>query len=265
MSRTHQLVQAGAALLISAILLCPQPGRGEQAGAAPSHPPPARLSIVPGEHAGDGAALLAPAAKEWEKAAATAILLSRTPRIFQTEPSATRPAPALEVRALRAGERLYLRLSWEDATRNAAQAPPRKAGEGGQPGLLYRRHTGSTSSFADAAAVMVPDRWQGPGFPSLQMGSAESPARMYYWNASRGAEELLGSGRATPRPTGKSLRHQAAHADGRWLLTFELPAPDGTSPVAFALWDGEPGDRDGLKWFSIWYVLKGRPGPSQGE
>ena len=41
----------------------------------------------------------------------------------------------------------------------------------------------------------------------------------------------------------------------RWRLTLELPdQPDGV-PVAFALWDGASGDRDGLKFFSIWYVL----------
>jgi hypothetical protein len=26
-------------------------------------------------------------------------------------------------------------------------------------------------------------------------------------------------------------------------------------PVAFAVWDGQYGDRDGLKFFSVWYVL----------
>jgi hypothetical protein len=25
--------------------------------------------------------------------------------------------------------------------------------------------------------------------------------------------------------------------------------------VAFAVWDGQYGDRDGLKFFSVWYVL----------
>ncbi len=140
-------------------------------------------------------------------------------------------------------------------TENAPKAPPRKTGEGGRAEQLYKRPTGQTAAFADAAAVMVPQRWTGPSFPSLLMGDSHTPARLFYWNASRGAEELTAAGRATPAPTGKSFAHRARHAGGRWTLAMELPdRPEGW-PLAFAIWDGETGDRDGLKYFSIWYVL----------
>jgi len=102
---------------------------------------------------------------------------------------------------------------------------------------------------------MVPERWAGPSFPSLLMGDKHAPARIFYWNASRGAEELTASGRATPSPTGKSVPHRARHEAGRWTLTMELPDQPHGDPFAFAVWDGEIGDRDGLKYFSIWYVL----------
>jgi hypothetical protein len=38
-------------------------------------------------------------------------------------------------------------------------------------------------------------------------------------------------------------------------VTFELPDQADGTPTAFAVWDGATDDRDGLKFFSIWYVL----------
>jgi DMSO reductase family type II enzyme heme b subunit len=87
------------------------------------------------------------------------------------------------------------------------------------------------------------------------MGDKHSPARLYYWSASRGAAELTASGRATPQPTGRSFPFQARHADGKWGLTMEVPEQRENYPIAVAIWDGHSGDRDGLKFFSIWYVL----------
>jgi hypothetical protein len=217
-------------------------------------PPAAHLRIRVGETTATEDVLLGPDSGAWGEKP-TNILLSRTPRIYQTEPPLDRPAPTCEVRALRSGDKLYLRLVWEDVTRNAPEAPPALTGEAGDPKQLYKRPTGETSTFPDAAAVMVPERWTGPAFPSLMMGDDHSPARLYYWNASRGAAVLSASGRATPQPTGESFTHSARHANGKWTLTVALPEPPNDYPVAFAIWDGQYGDRDGLKFFSVWYVL----------
>lgn len=207
-------------------------------------------------------ALLDPDAAGWKLARPTTILLSRTPRIYQTEPVQERAVPGCRVLALRSGGQLVLRLEWDDATKNAPEAPQARRGEGGDPKVLYKRPTGETSSFADAAAVMIPEHWDGPDFPSLLMGDRHAPARLYYWNASRGAEILKASGRATPQPTAKKMPCRARHADGRWMLTLEIPAPPAGYPVAVALWDGAFSDRDGLKFFSIWCVLSERGGVS---
>jgi hypothetical protein len=236
----------------------PPPGRAEEDGAPPpvrTLPPAAQLRIraVPSEAKSDS--LLAPEADAWQAAPATVILLSRTPRIYQTEPVQDRPAPTCAVRVVRSGGKLYLRMNWQDATRNAPTAPPARTGQGGEPKQLYKRPTGETATFPDAAAVMVPDGWRGPAFPSLLMGDKHTPARLYYWNASRGTDILTASGRATPQPTDRPFAHRARHSEGSWTVTMELPdLPDGY-PLAFALWDGELGDRDGLKCFSVWYVL----------
>jgi complex iron-sulfur molybdoenzyme family reductase subunit gamma len=199
--------------------------------------------------------LLDPGAAAWKDAAPTNVLLNRTPRVYQTEPPFAGKIPGLEVRAVRAGGKLVVRLEWDDATKNAPEAPPRKTGEAGDPDKLYKRPTGETSQFADAAAVMVPEQWTGPGFPSLQMGDAKNPVRIFYWNASRGAEELAASGRATPKPSGRAFAHRAEHAADKWRVTLELPDQADGTPAAFAVWDGASDDRDGLKFVSIWYVL----------
>jgi hypothetical protein len=227
-------------------------------------PPAANLQIHAAQSAERADLLLDPAKDDWQRAQPVAILLSRAPRLYQTEkPAWQQPVPALKVRAIRAAERLYLHLEWPDATRNAPAAPPAKrvAGPpeqvGGQPERLYHRPTAQPEAFPDAAAVMVPDRWTGPEFPSLMMGDADRSATIYYFNASRGSAVLSAGGRATPQPMpGRVVRHRSAHNNNAWRLVLELPdQPDGY-PLAFAVWDGALGDRDGLKWFSIWYVLR---------
>lgn len=239
------------------------PARPEPAGRVASNPEPsgamvpaANLRIRVAQVALEPAALLDPADPAWHRATPTSILLSRSPRIYQSEPRDDRPAPSLDVSALHARGRLLLRLAWDDATRNAPEAPPVKPTGEGQPEQFYKRPTGATSQFPDAAAVMLPDKWNGPAFPSLMMGDAEHTTTLYYWNASRGTAALTASGRVTPQPIrGVTVAHRADHADGRWTLTLDLPAQPAGYPLAFALWDGQHQDRDGLKFFSIWYTL----------
>src|SRR5262245_57164039 len=87
--------------------------------------PAARLVGRIGEHQEKSEELLDADAPAWNRAAATRILLNRTPRVYQTEVIQSTVPPALEVRGLRAGERVVLRLRWNDATRDAPEAPPR--------------------------------------------------------------------------------------------------------------------------------------------
>jgi DMSO reductase family type II enzyme heme b subunit len=183
------------------------------------------------KHDGTSASLLDPSAPAWEWAEPRKILLSRTPRLYQTEPPFSGTPPVCTLRALRAGDRLVLRLEWTDATKS------------------------ETASFPDAAAVMMPQSWSGGASPSLVMGDPSHPVRIFYWNALRGAEEMTAQGRATPAPVGRRFEHRAVHRDGRWLLTMDLALPPDGSPLALALWDGATNDRDGLKFFSIWYWL----------
>lgn len=204
---------------------------------------------------------LDPSATAWEKVQATRVILSRTPRIFQTEPSPNATPPAAEVRVLKRGGTLLVKLEWDDATENAPVAPEAQKGTAGVPELIYKRPTTETASFSDAAAVMIPENWQGPAFPSLIMGDEKSPALLYHWSAARGASVLRAQGRATSTPIDKAPRARASRDKGRWRLVFDLPAPaiEAGYPVAFAVWDGAHADRDGQKFFSTWYVLAPAP------
>jgi hypothetical protein len=232
------------------------PAQAAAAAETPSPlPPPARLRVRVAAVQAEVTALLDPDAAAWAGAKPTRVLLNRTPRLYQTEPPQEHPIPSLEVRAVRVAGLVCFRLQWTDTTHNAPVAPEKRGGLGGDPARLYRRPTGETNVFADAAAVMVPEKWTGPAFPSLLMGDKGTPARLYYWNASGGAEELKASGRGTVEGTGHALAHRARHADGRWTLTLATPETPEGCPLAFAVWDGQLGDRDGLKFFSIWYVL----------
>jgi len=226
----------------------------DKAGPAPTTPPAAKLKVRLGK-AGPGDTL-DPGHSGWEAVPPTQVLLNRTPRVYQTEKPAPAGPTSVEVRAVRADRGVTFRLVWTDATRNAPEAPPKLQGEAGSPDKLYKRPTGQTNTFPDAAAVMVPEAYRGGDFPSLVMGDGHGPVRLYYWNASRGAEQLTASGRAHVERTGQAFRHRAKYADGRWAVTLEVPELAAPYPVAFAIWDGEAGDRDGLKMFSIWYVLE---------
>ncbi len=236
----------------------PKPDETPRKTAAPAAPIVAaeKLRVRLANFAGDPGDLLDPKAGPWQTAQTTHVLLNRTPRVYQTEK--VRPAlpMTLAVQALRTADHLVFRLNWKDATRNAPTAPPRWPGREGVPARLNKQPTGQTNAFADAVAIMVPESYPGGDFPALVMGDKHQSVRIAYWNASRGASQLSASGRTHVESSGKTFRHQAHHADGEWTVTLELPGQATPSPIAFAVWDGEQADRDGLKLFSIWYVLE---------
>lgn len=253
-------------LVVSLALLS---GTTALAQAAPSAPPLAlagaqalRVRVV--DLPGEAAEVLDPASAHWEQAPATLLLLSRTPRLYQTEPTDQPLPPSAEARAVRASTSLVVRISWADSSPDAPRAPDAQEGEAGVPELIYKRPTGETAAFSDAAAIMLPEDWTGPTFPSLVMGDESSPALLYHWTASHGAEVVRARGRATTARLDQTFPARAVHDEGRWSVTLEIPSPriETGYPIAFAVWDGQHGDRDGQKFFSIWYVLAPEPSPS---
>ena len=191
----------------------------------------------------------------WNSIAVKHVGLNRTPPLFDTDEPASLEIAAVDVRVARAGGKLLMRLTWRDTTQDAAALA---AVPNSPPETRFRKvPTEADDRFFDAAAIMFPaNPHPGDVSPSLQMGDAEDPVRIYYWNAARGAMLMQAQGRSTTRRTGQSFPAAGAYQNSQWSVVFELPElPPGT-PVAFAVWNGSQKDRDGRKYFSVWQVLE---------
>jgi len=243
--RTRQLlIIASVVLLLSPMILA-------QAGTKPT--PGQSLSVAISSASADNLLNGGPAA--WNQIAVKRVALNRTPPLYDTDEPATLEIPSVDVRTARAGGKLLVQLSWRDPTHDAVtltdvpNTPPE---------TRFRKvQTEANDRFFDAAAVMFPAK---PGFdaiaPSLQMGDAEHPVEIYYWNATRGAMLMQAQGRGTTRRIGQSFPVNSAYQNSQWTVIFELPdLPAGTT-VAFAVWNGSQKDRDGRKYFSVWQVLE---------
>lgn len=156
------------------------------------------------------------------------------------------------VAAARTDERLYVRLSWSDASANTS--------------------AGSLRAFADAAAVQLPVSTAER--PPIAMGSADNRVNVWYWNGAGGTESLLagGAGSTTEIPE-SAVETNAAHTGDRWSVVFSRPLASDRANVtdidadedmnaAFAVWEGSNDERSGQKAASEWYYLS--LGPSEG-
>ncbi|MBI3477379.1 MAG: hypothetical protein HY010_16725 [Acidobacteria bacterium] len=191
----------------------------------------------------------------WSQIAVKHVALNRTPPLYDTDEPAPPEIPSLDVRAARSGGKLLFQLSWHDPTRDAvtlAEVPNTP------PETRFRKvPTEADDRFFDAAAVMFPEKSDiNTIAPSLQMGDAEHPVEIYYWNATRGAMVMQAQGRSTTKRTGKPFPASSSYQNDRWNVIFELPDLAAGTTVAFAVWNGSQKDRDGRKYFSVWQVLE---------
>jgi len=191
----------------------------------------------------------------WSQIAVKHVALNRTPPLYDTDEPATLEIPSVDVRLARVSKNLLVQLTWRDPTHDAitlTEVPNTP------PETRFRKvQTEANDRFFDAAAVMFPAKPVSDAIaPSLQMGDAEHPVEIYYWNATRGAMLMQAQGRGTTRRTGQSFPANSTYQNGQWNVIFELPdLPTGTT-IAFAVWNGSQKDRDGRKYFSVWQVLE---------
>ena len=220
----------------------------------PAAPPPGQtLRASPSGATADS--LLNGGPAEWTQIPAKRISLNRTPPLFDTDEPAAQEIFTADVRIVRTAGRLVVQLTWRDATQDNAtlsQVPNTP------PETRFRKvQTDADDRFFDAAAVMFPAKSRADAMaPSLQMGDAEHPVEIYYWNAARGSMLMEAQGRGTTRRTGQSFPANASYLNGQWIVTFELPELSAGTPMAFAVWNGSQKDRDGRKYFSVWQVLE---------
>jgi DMSO reductase family type II enzyme heme b subunit len=191
----------------------------------------------------------------WNQVTVKRVALNRTPPLYDTDEPATPEIATVDVRLARTSGKLLVQLSWHDVTNDSAKLVevPKTAPET----RSLKVPTEADDRFFDAAAVMFPSKAvTGAIAPSLQMGDAEHPVEIYYWNAARGAMVMQAQGRSTTRRTGESFTANGTYQKGQWNVTMELPDLPAGATLAFAIWNGSQKDRDGRKYFSVWQVLE---------
>lgn len=194
---------------------------------------------------------LDPSAVEWKSAVAMTLSLQRTPPLYPTDAPAALEVPSVQAQFLHTGAGNFVRLEWLDKTHDTAVLP--KAERAWQGDHLVTQ-SAATDRFSDACAVMVPAHLvAGDLNPSLQMGDAGHPVRIFVWDSTRGAAVMDASGRETTKRTGQSFPAQGQYANGKWSVTLQIPDLKAGSPFAVAIWNGAQQDRDGRKYFTIWY------------
>jgi dimethylsulfide dehydrogenase subunit gamma/complex iron-sulfur molybdoenzyme family reductase subunit gamma len=195
---------------------------------------------------GSGADAVSPQAAIWKKAPATQVALQ--PAFPGHVAIVGTPATEhLTVQAVRAGDRLFMKLAWSDRTANTIIK--------------------DTAAFVDGAAVQFPIN--GKEDTPAYMGDPDNPVNIWHWGANGHTENLVahGFGSATRVPS-EGLKSAAVRTNNGWavVLTRSLRVkPDegvtlrgkGIIPVAFAVWDGENQERDGLKAVTLeWWQLQ---------
>lgn len=215
---------------------------GFMAGAAQAAPAAKTIRVL--SAAGVDAA--SPEAAVWKKAPTTQVALQPA---FPGHPAivGTPATTQLAAQAVRAGDRLFVKLAWSDATANTAIK--------------------DTAQFADGAAVQFPVNGKASTTPF--MGDAANAVNVWQWRGDGHAQSLVahGFGSATLVP-GEGLTSAAVRTGSGWEVVFSRPLrvkPDegaslpgkGSMPIAFAAWDGANQERDGFKAVTLdWWALR---------
>ena len=187
-----------------------------------------------------------PEAAIWNKAPATKVTLHPA---FPGHVSivGTPVTESLTAQAVRAGGRLFVKLAWNDRTANTV--------------------IDDTNKFADGAAVQFPVN--GKEATSSFMGDAMNAVNVWDWRADGRTKNLVakGFGTSTLVPF-KDLHSTAVRTESGWAVVLARPlrvkADEGVRlqgrrsiPVAFAVWDGNNRERDGLKAVTLeWWQLR---------
>jgi DMSO reductase family type II enzyme heme b subunit len=182
----------------------------------------------------------------WERVPAAQVPLQPA---FVAHPSisGTPSVDRITVQAARSRGRLFLRLQWQDPSADGA--------------------TGDTATFADGAAIQFPAN--GKATTTAFMGSADAPVAIGYWRADGRAEALTAAGFGTADHAATSGFTATGRRTARgWSVVMSWPLrPQGSRapplaagreiPVAFAVWNGANGERDGFKAVTLqWWTLQ---------
>lgn len=149
----------------------------------------------------------------------------------------------------RTSDRFYVRMRWRDDTMDAMT---------------------SRNRFRDAAAVQFS---LGDDVTSYLMGSGpQEPVNIWYWRSDDNAVHNLAAGgpgsttQLDSQPvSGQGMYHDNDGDPNEWVVVMSRPIPvsgdyetsfrRATVPMAFAVWQGSDGQRDGFKSVSDGWIL----------
>lgn len=237
MTNSNPLKRAVAAACIAASSFAWSPATAE----APAIPAARTIRVLTA--AADASS---PGAAIWKKAPVTQVALQAA---FPGHVSivGTPATQRIRAQAVRSGERLFVRLTWEDPTASTT--------------------IHDTDKFVDSAAVQFPIN--GKSDTLAFMGDPTHPVNLWQWRADGRVQNIVakGFGTATLIPHA-ALRGAAERTAEGWTVvlvrTLHAKTDEGVSlqgrrsiPVAFAAWDGGNQERDGFKAVTLeWWKLQ---------
>jgi steroid C-25 hydroxylase gamma subunit len=194
--------------------------------------------------------LLDPAAAQWSSAEPLTLALMPTP--LASQPSLYIRAVwkehpygkihAVRVSALNNGTEIFFRLEWNDPEKN---------------------DTVTDTTFADAAALLFP---MGSDAPLQTMGDQQHPVNAWHWRADLGEHGRNNVARGLGSTVLSAKSHIVCRASwdkGKWRLVINRPLsvpdqadeavqlkPGQETRFAVAVWEGQNGERAGIKAFS---------------
>jgi len=204
----------------------------------------------------DAATALEPGTDVWASAKATHLHLNLTPPLYAGDATDDGFRPEVSVQLLRLDDgSIIVRAQWADPTANLAGNGTRFP-DGGEA-HVYKKHSDGVGTFPDAFCAMIPVK-RGPhaAYPSMMMGEKQQPVDLCFWKAGTGFQLLGAHGRASTEKAKTPLAGKSVREDGRWTVTMVLPDLTPGTPVCFAVWDGAREQRDGIKYFSLWYEVE---------
>ncbi|WP_336339368.1 ethylbenzene dehydrogenase-related protein [Haloarcula brevis] len=237
--RTLALTAVLSALLVVSTVAAPM------ASARPAHEIPVAEVAA--------ADLAQPNAEGWTAVPASDVPLSSAPSSVPNADDTS--VETVDVQAARTDQRLYVRLQWQDATRDV--------------------NANGTRAFADAVAVQFPANTSSR--PPIAMGGPDNRVNVWYWSGATGTQELLaggaGSTTAFESPTvAANASHAGTGGNATWTVVYSRPLDasgqnrtdlrtDGDLDVAFAVWNGSNAERSGQKAVSEWHYYPFGGGP----
>lgn len=218
-------------------------------------------------------ASLEPADEVWTKAQTVTV-----PLIKQTmvAPHGGGSVQSLEVSSIYTDSEIYIRLSWQDATRDATYSMTEKYSDAVAVEFPLKESTLPSSIMGEKGLAVNIWQWRAIAeeMPEDRFGFSKAYSDFYRYRAinefvkyepKSAVESLVAEGFGTITPTDmQDISGRGVWNEGRWtvIVKRKLSAKQGARfkkniavPVAFAVWDGSDSDRNGKKSVSFWHTL----------